>query len=352
MGRLTLFIAIACLNQYTLAQTGISRSNNAMRNGDVLYKVEVNYVNPGDAGQKKVWKLGQIKDDSKDFRQGVVSSGDTIAVLEKTGIHHYLMHSDTLCYKGEQQRNAFRLYGQERPVLIYPFQYGDSISGHFLGAGKDENTDLSITGWGYTVADGIGILTDGNESFSEVLRLHLYDDYIESYENQLIVHILCHRYLWFCAGYRYPVMESFKRVLKTGETEELPLDSATYLYLPVMQEGLSADVVNESVRQLQSMGDEQKYAQGKNNESKLSSVQARLSNDGMTVVVDYNLSTDSAISIFACDILGSILGSVCYSGKDAGEWQDHITLIRKPVGNVLILNVQCGEDKISIKVNH
>ena len=344
-------MALACLNQHMLAQTSISRSNNEMRNGDALYKVEVNYVNPGDAGQNKVWSIGQISDDSKDFRQGIVSSGDTIAVLEKFGIHHYFMHSDTLCYKGEQQRNAYRLYSQERPLLNYPFHYGDSISGHFFGVGRDENTDLSITGWGYTVADGTGILTDGNMSLPEVLRLHLYDDYCESYGDQLTAHILCHRHLGFCTGYRYPVMESFKRVLKVGDTEELPMDSATYLFLPVMQDELPADMVNASLRQLQSMGAEKKYFQGINSESKLSSVQARLSEDGMTVIVDYNLSTDSAITIFACDILGGILGSVCYSGKDAGEWQDRITLVRKPVGNVLILNVQCEEDKISIKVN-
>ena len=341
------------VSQSLLAQIPISRSNNSMRTGDILHKFETDYVNVGEAGLNKVWSLGQITDESKEFQQSMISSNDTIALFDKNGISHYLMHGDTLCYKGNQQRRSYQLFSQGRPVLCYPFQYGDSISGNYAGIGHDDGLDLSVTGWGYSVADGTGVLTDGEDSLLHITRIHMFDDFVNSYAGQADIHIQRHRYLWFCAGYRYPVMETFKEFSIEGSTTEFPLDSATYLYLPVFQSELSTDNENDEVRQyLENTSDIPVTGRdNKENTPSVLSLQANLSADGRTLLINYSLASSCDISIYACDLLGSTLGYVHYSDKALGEWQEHIALSRKPIGNVLMLNIQCNNENMSIKVN-
>lgn len=80
--------------------------SNALRHGDVLCKIQMPYVAPGDAGEGEVWHLGTVSDDYPDFMQEINSNGDTIAVYEAERIQHYVVKGDTLLDKGEQSRRA------------------------------------------------------------------------------------------------------------------------------------------------------------------------------------------------------------------------------------------------------
>ena len=229
--------------------------------------------------------------------------------------------------------------------MQYPFQYGDSISGNYEGKGIDENIETSIQGWGYSVADGTGILTDCEDTLRHVTRLHLYDGYVEHYADQADFHIRRQHYLWFCAGYRYPVMESTQRTLVNTNSTEEPLERTTYMYLPAQQYNLSADADNASILQpLASNETREKTQRGNDVNNGLSSVNASLSSDGMSLTINYTLSTNTDISFIAFDVVGNILGASQQHNTDAGEWQELITLSRKPIANVLILNIKCGGD--------
>lgn len=316
-----------------------------MRAGDVLYKMKIEYMNVGGAGINQTWVLGNIEENSKDIVQGIVTKGDTVTVLEKGNISHYILRGDTLFEKGAQQKRSYRLYDTMRPLVRYPFQYGDSIAGAYKGEGREENLDVSVRGWGYTVADGTGILTVGYDTLHHVTRLHLSDDCVETYDNQQEIHIKRERYLWYCAGYRYPVMESVKWLDASG----VPTDSFTHLFLPVQQYSLDEDMANSTLLDSLNMAETLKNAE-KNTIRELSSIQAGLSSEGMTLIVNYVLNADSDIAFIACDIVGNVLANIRYRSKGTGEWQEHITLNRKPIGNVVMLNVQCKNKKISMKV--
>ncbi len=347
-----ILIGLLFLSQTILAQIPISNTNNGMRTGDLLRKVEVGYVSAGSAGYNQVWSLGEITSDSKEFLQGILSGGDTVAVFEKGRILHYLTHGDTLYYKGYQQRNSYLLYGQERPFIRFPFAYGDSISGTYNGMGIDENVELSVSGWGYTVADGTGILTDGDNTIEQVTRIHAFDDYSENYGGQMVIQIRSDRYLWYCAGYRYPVIESIHRTIIEDGGAVTPLDSVTYLYLPVQQSDLNVDTPNASVlNQLYGIDAESHVPNGQTN-GILSSVHASLSAGGNVLNVDYTLSAAGEIKIFAFDVMGNILGSSHHELKEAGECQESITLSRRPIANVLMMRIQSNEETKSIKVNY
>ena len=230
-------------------QPHISLDSNSLRNGDILHRIQAAYSNPGPGGEDCVWQLGIADKQNPEFIQKIVTSGDTIAILGQERIIHYIVRGDTLWYKGEQGRRSYRLFSPLRPYLHYPFQYGDSISGGYYGEGMDENLKLEIFGWGRSAAEGLGILTDGTDTLKNVIRLHLSDNFTEVYNNEYSISMHEDRYLWFCVGCRYPVMESVRRSMLTNDTTILPLDSITYLYLPEMQTELKEDFANDSVKE-------------------------------------------------------------------------------------------------------
>ena len=197
--------------QLLFAQTTISISANAVRHEDDLLKIQIPYIESGNPGSDAVWQLGIATDDSPEFLQSINSNGDTIAIYEEGRMLHFVMRNDTLYDKGIQSRRAHRNYVQERPVLHYPFGYGDRVEGSYAGVGRDENLTYTVDGNGYTEADGFGVLTDGTDTLRHVTRLHMHDEYTLAYgEEQDLQHLAEDRYLWYCAGYRYPVQESCK----------------------------------------------------------------------------------------------------------------------------------------------
>ncbi len=346
-------VIVVCCWQTMSAQVPISSEANSFRAGDKLCKVQVDYVAPGDCGPSEVWTLGQITKKSKDFMQTIASARDTIAIFEHGRIQHYLVHGDTLVDKGEQSRRAFCLYSQERPMLRYPFQYGDSLAGSFIGKGREENINTTRSGWGYSVADGMGMLTDGDDTIPHITRIHFFDDYTDTYYtgDTIDFHIRCDRYSWYCAGYRYPIMESTRWTSVVEDSVVLPFDSVTFLFLPVMQMELAEDAVNDSILNQVTIADAANAAAQPSTKSALTSINAGLSADGTRLDICYTLDGESGIDFCACDILGNILGHAHHDNQEAGEWQECLTLSRRPIGSTLMLNIKCGEQIISMKVN-
>ena len=338
-----------CLRQNELQSQVLTLPSNGWRHGDRLTKVQVEYVQPGDLGRGCVWKLGEITKKSKEFRESVASNGDTIAVFLPDRIVHYVVHGDTLWDKGEQQRRTYRICQEERPVLHYPFAYGDSIGGTFLAKGVDEGIDLTVNGFGYTTADGTGILVDGTDTLRHILRLHLMDDYTEDYGGQAQLHYRRDKYQWYMTGWRYPVQESVHWSMVEGDTAVTALDSVTYLYLPDMQLELAEDLVNDSIRKQVALWDTQSGKEG--GISALTEIAATLSPDGRALTIDYTLSKGAtALSFIACDVMGNVLGSKKIEQPEAGDHQETMTLSRKPVGNAVMLHIESGEEKQTEKV--
>lgn len=337
------------LSPSLVAQVPISRTHNEMRQGDILRRVMVDYVAPGDRGTDIEWNMGRVKKESTDFLQGISSNGDTIAIFEQDRILHQVVRNETLFEKGEQQRRSYRLYTEERPLIRYPFQYGDSISGKYSGQGMDEDISLFVQGWGYSVADGTGVLKDEEGSLLHVTRIHLFDDYMENYGGQATIHKQRHRYLWYYPGYRYPVMESLYSAILKGDTLSMPTDSVTYMYLPIWQSELREDAANDSVRTEIALKDALEKAQSQG-EGPVKKVSSTFVPDGLQLNINYTLTNQEDITFCACDILGNLIGYCHYDNKTAGDWQECIKLSRKPIGNALMLNLKCGEQVVAIKV--
>ena len=309
-----LLTTVLALATPAMAQGFLTTSTNALRHGDILCRVEIPYESEGERGEASVWTLPAIPDDSPDYLQAIRSNGDTTVIYEQNRMLHFLVHGDTLYNKGEQSRRAYRIFSQERPELVYPFQFGDSISGSYEGDCQYEGIRYAVSGSGYTVADGMGILTDGEDTLRHVLRLHLHDYFEDDYGNETMERWSSDCFRWYCMGYRYPVMETVITYRHDGAEQE-QTSSATYLYLPVMQMEL-----DELLARLEADGSCGQGGQGGG--GSLTSVDAFLSSDGQSLTISYSLNSTSDITFYACDIMGNVLGTAHYQNRETGDWQE------------------------------
>jgi len=348
MNKKYIFSIVLSLLQITLgfAQVNITSSLNSMRKGDVLCKIEADNKEPGESGDDCIWVLGQTGKDSKDYIQTILIQGDSVAICEEEDILHFSQRGDTLFRVAEQSRRSYRLYEKERAVLGYPFSYGDSIADDYTGIGRNEMVDYTFSGRGYSVADGRGIIVDGTDTLYNITRIHLHDRITETYSDTLTCDMATDHYMWYCAGYRYPVMETiYNRCIM--DEEVVYSDEKSFVYLPIQQMQLPADDENDLV--LAALTEKDRQHDGNADASDLE-IKASLSAAGDEINISYSIDTESDISFIASDITGNILGTVHYENVSSGESVAAMRLMRRPVGNTIMLNVQCNGVTYAVKV--
>lgn len=340
------FLFLLLSNRLSCAQDYIDLMHNALRNGDVLNKEEAIFVTPGGRGTSQVWELGHYDKDGETIQQRIVSSGDTVAIFETSLTHVLFMQDDALCYKSRQRPRTFMLFDTLLPVLRYPFHFGDSIYGHCSGAGRDESTCISRSGWGYTVADGKGILTDGRDTLYNALRVHHHEDFTDTFfsADTVKVRIVEDSYQWYVAGCRYPVQESRIRLVEEGDSL-VPLDSKTFLFLPDAQYGLPYDPANDSIASVQNHAHHSSLQV-----TPLTDFEASIPADGSHLIIRFSLSQSCDLTLTVCDVMGNILCYKRWANCASGDWQDCLELSRRPVGNTVMVNVQCNGQETTYKV--
>lgn len=315
-----------------------------MRDGDVICKIRVPFSSCEARGENVIWNFELPSNDSPEHIMEIISQNDTVAIFEKDRMQHFLVKNDTLFYWGEQARRSHMIMDQRRPLLKYPFLYGDSISGKYNGLGQNESIHFSLIGSGYSVVDGKGYITDGNDTIRNVIRIHVKDNYIMNYEDGQEETLVEERYLWYCAGFRYPIMESIQ-MASSNYGREVVVDSVCYLNLPTMQLNLPSDEENEII--LSKISQQEQYKR----DPAIERVLAKFSGDERAIEISYqqNLATDIVFS--ACDLYGNILAYKQVVNQNAGEWHESIYLTHQPIGNTIALVIRCGGQIFSIKLS-
>ena len=344
MNRPLLFLLLL-LPQMISAQIPITAMHNAMRNGDNLCRLEIPYVWPGESGRERTWQLGTAKKESPESWKEIISTKDSVAVIGDYDISHFHVSNDSLIFMGEQSRRSFRIFDEGRPELIYPFACGDSIQGGYSGYGKDEDLQYIFSGWGYTMADGEGILTDGTDTIHHVTRIHRHDIYTSTYTDTLVLNTEEDRYSWYSAGSRYPVMESISRKVSSHGIET-GHEEVSYLFLPGWQTDLPEDEENEVLAAELKKIDEADIL----HENPASGISASLTGDGSVLVLSFHLGRTADVALYAVDVTGDVLLSEVMRDREPGDWNERFSLNRKPAGGTLMLTVRCAGQTVTVKV--
>lgn len=344
------------------AQTSIKSEYNGFRDGDKLYRIVTNDTQLGNRGENCVWKLSSAKKDGNVFKQSIYLRNDSLTIVEGDLMLHYFATDKEVSMRGFQTRDMYSVQDRTLPELRYPFAYGDSIAGTYSRKTTYFET-FTIEGKGscYTVCDGWGVLTDGNETLTDVLRVHHHNTIVSEYndvDGDSVEHIVSEvnedKYLWYYAGCRYPVMDT--RIIRCKTNGKIVSDTTfTSLYMPELQFSELAydDANSQLIAQQRDLENSSNQADdGENDETSFPiAMSATLQSGYNEILLNYNVEEDTDASFYAYDLAGRLLGHLTHVSLSKGEYHETMTLNKRPINGVVMLTMIAGEKKQVIKVS-
>jgi len=170
----------------------------------------VEYVSPGNAGAQVIWdfKHASSAEDVMFVKESIskINSRDILLTNLKGVAFSFTCDAQANIYNGYQDEHFSIVFDQPITKVIYPFTYGNKISGHFSGSilSNNSNTEFSRVGTYSTEADAMGTMVmPGGQVLKNVLRLKLVEKYVQKACGDLDVHLV--KYAWYIEEYRYPV---------------------------------------------------------------------------------------------------------------------------------------------------
>jgi hypothetical protein len=257
-----------------LAQPALKQELNLPRAGDKIVKQQVEYKDPGRAGENVVWDFGQLRRVNDKYklayslprakRNNVFVLGrDTFPANEESqpelliGREHftnyfYQFKDSILFLLGYENRLDQMHYLLPLPLVKFPFRYGEKIE----TASKSENlfsgqVAMNMHGSFTLEADAYGMLVlPTGDTLKQVLRTHSvqtqFSDSIAAMDSiQVNSRIETHKF--YARGYRYPVLETIRTIhtsIDTAQSLVNDIFSTAFIYLPEEQLYWQEDTAN------------------------------------------------------------------------------------------------------------
>lgn len=196
------------------AQTVISYSAQAMRQGDVLTLKTLDTISAGNAGANQVW----------DYSKAKIGADFTINYNENPG-EVYIPGNAFACNENGGQTTYFQItpqkklyYGLSTPTvdirfdeaieeLSFPFAYGSETKGDMKGTYSQGGITSPINGTYKSVADAWGtIILPNGVKHKNVLRVKSTRDYKHDVMGTPF-HITVTRYAFYSSNSRYAVLQ-------------------------------------------------------------------------------------------------------------------------------------------------
>ena len=246
------------------AQYSLQSKYNMFRADDEIVKQQVEYKDPGRAGENVLWDFGKLKSQNDEYKLSyTLSKNSLLAGIEHNTRYYYSLSNDSLLLWGYE--NSTTLIENEKPELLlhFPVNYGDSTFCYYNGNGEYCNR-LKISAMGTVTskadARGMMILPDG-DTLKNVIRvrtikriaektrpLHIPlwrgpGEDIENIKRTIAADSINYRfandtillgvetYRWYVAGYRYPIFETVKSITNKRSEERTFFDTA-FFYPP------------------------------------------------------------------------------------------------------------------------
>lgn len=108
-----------------------------MRCGDILVKQQVEYKSPGQKGNDAFWDFSQQKTINERYELSYIESKDSIiGGQEHQTLYKYLLRGDSLFSYGYENITTTLTYQKPELLLVFPFNYGQTIEDYFYGIGE------------------------------------------------------------------------------------------------------------------------------------------------------------------------------------------------------------------------
>lgn len=349
------FVAIG-----SFAQPSITSKYNGYRDGDKMYRIIADYNPVGNRGENCVWELPPVKKDGNFVKQTIILRNDSLTIVEGDLMLHYIATDKGVFMRGFQKRDFYSVQDKLLPELKYPFAYGDSIADTYSRKTTYFDT-FTVEGEGscYTVCDGWGVLTDGNETLKDVLRIHHHNTIISKYDSfddekaePTVSEVTEDKYLWYYSGCRYPVMDT--RIIRSKSNGKHVSDTIiTSLYMPELQlSELAYDDANSLIIAQRNSKEQSPDQNGNGDESPFPvKMSASLRPNQREILLDFIVGEDTDATFYAYDLAGRMLGRVSYVSLSKGENHETMVLDRRPINGVVMLAMIAGDKKQVVKVS-
>ena len=347
------------------AQTSLTSQYNGYRDDDKLYRIVANDTTLGNRGDSCVWELPALQEDDNFFKQTVYLRNDSLTIVEGDLMLHYIATDQGLFIRGFQTRDMYSVQDTLSLELRYPFAYGDSIADTFSRTSIYYNTfTVRENGSCYTVCDGKGFLTDGDETLKDVLRVHYHSTTISEYNNvedgnavPEVSEVTEDKYVWYYPGCRYPIMDT--RIITSKSNGEIIADTTfTSLYMPEVQltELPYDDDNSELIAQKEALGHSSGQGGSGNEEDNEGekpfpiTMSATLQANHTEITLDYFVSEETDATFYACDMAGRLLGCVSHLSLSEGEHHETMVLKNRPINSIVMLTMVVGNRQEVLKV--
>lgn len=212
-----LFIASALQAQVTITATAI---NPVVGEGFNISKG--NYVNPGSAGANQTWTLTGIS--TGPTITNVINPGATIigasfpnanvCLSNSSANTSYLYKTSTsaLEFHGKFENAITTIYSNVEEILHYPFTHLDSFADSWNNQYLNGSYTFYQRGTTTVKADGYGTLTIGSGTYNNVMRVRVYQSWVDStYQINLpmITTNTREEYKWYMNGVHVPLATSY-----------------------------------------------------------------------------------------------------------------------------------------------
>lgn len=327
----TFLLVLAIANVITTTGQAIDSLHNTLRAGDSFVQYRLSGSLQLEGGYNKVWDLSshEIGENRRITIKANVDSTNSYVINDRMTAYYFRQNKDSLLYDGYESNLAKMEFQHGIPLMVLPMHYGDSIRQCLLGAGSYSD-DWLMESVGYSVSkvDAKGtLITPETDTLRNVSRIHItrisHDNLMARCDES------CHKagalasttmseedYLWYAAGYRYPILHVSTSVAAGDST------GIVWYTPPYELENLAMDDANLSVRSSNSDGafsDDSIH----NRSSEILSYSIHKSPGDGRVTVTYDMTADGTVSFILSDVRGTVYTSFSQShGTGSGYTAD------------------------------
>ena len=258
-------------------QQTLQNATQSIRGGDLLYKQQLQYKDPGRSGTQVLWDFSRLEAGEASYPVRYTALNDfLITGTERITHYAYLQQGDSLLLVGFTNPTTVLKNIRPEVLLTFPFAYGDSIQTPFYAHGKYANRlEMDVMGTVETVANASGMMIlPSRDTLKNVLRTrtlkllsettqNISDTYYSKRETPLTISddsisirlatdsvlFVTETYRWYARGYRYPVFETVRSWEQSrsnnGENEFV---AEAFFFPPEEQVFLEDDEANVAIR--------------------------------------------------------------------------------------------------------
>lgn len=331
----------------------LSKQHNHLRPGDVLIKQQVEFKDPGKAGNNLLWNFSSVKTVNDEYtlsyslpplegdsvyimadkriRKDRVGEGELVVGTEHNTVYFYQLMNDSLLLLGHENPSVRLIYNQPMVNMIFPLDYGQEVRSSYNSDGLYSGTvSIRTDGEVTTIADAYGkLVLPSGDTLSPVLRVKTIQTILDNGDlGSNTKGKLLETYKWYSKGYRYPVFETVRSINLIDSTEIF----TTAFYFPP-QEHLYLDTDLENMALLDEMWDMENKKQDREQDSNdeiisienIMSCKAYPNPVESMLHIDYELKEDAQVLFQLYSIDGVLVKSISKKQRKTGqysEWMD------------------------------